>query len=211
MIKNGEFNAGDRLPSVQQLAADFDVGRSAIREALSALKAMGFIEIRQGEGTFVKKTDLDLTIKMIPSVLVKQDLQELFEVRKLNETGAAFLAALNRSEKDLAELERILAEMKRTEGDGELGEKADIDFHMAIVSATQNDMLYRLMTTVSDTMKESMKEARQLFIYTNPQKMDQLYHEHYKIYTLIKNQDADASYQAMKDHIVGVEKELFKE
>ncbi|WP_280768271.1 FadR/GntR family transcriptional regulator [Salipaludibacillus daqingensis] len=211
MIINSEFEAGDRLPSVQQLAEDFDVGRSAIREALSAMKAMGLIEIRQGEGTFVKKVDFDISSKMIPSVILKKDLEQLFEVRKLNETGAARLAAINRTNQDIIELERIIDAMKRIHGNGELGEKADIDFHMAIVSATKNDMLYRLMTTVSDTMRESMKEARQLFLYSNPMKMTQLYQEHVAIFEAIKNQDSDGAYRAMMDHIVGVESELFKE
>lgn len=211
MIKNSEFQAGDRLPSVQQLAVDFDVGRSAIREALSAMKAMGFIEIRQGEGTFVKKTDFDLSTTMIPSILIKKDLQQLFEVRKLNETGAARLAALNRTEEDLIELNRIVDEMKHIQGNGDLGDKADINFHMAIVSATKNDMLYRLMTTVSDTMEKSMKEARQLLLYSNPLRMNQLFQEHLRIYETIKNKEADEAFKAMMDHIVGVENDLFKE
>ncbi|WP_416149673.1 FadR/GntR family transcriptional regulator [Salipaludibacillus sp. HK11] len=210
MIKNSEFDVGDRLPSVQKLAEEFHVGRSAIREALSAMKAMGLIEIRQGEGTFVKKTDFDLSKTMIPSVMAHKDLQQLFQVRKFNETGAALLASLNRTDDDLAELAQILVEMKDAEGNGQLGERADIDFHMAIVNASKNDMLYRLMTTVSDTMKESMKEARQLFIYSDPQRMNELYDEHMKIYQAVKKQDADGAYKAMMDHIVGVESDLFR-
>ena len=69
MIVSGKVKPGDRLSSVQQLAEDFNVGRSAIREALSALKTMGYIEIRQGEGTFVKKVDIDVANQMIPQVL----------------------------------------------------------------------------------------------------------------------------------------------
>ncbi|WP_370640463.1 FadR/GntR family transcriptional regulator [Salipaludibacillus sp. CUR1] len=211
MIKNGEYEAGDRLSSVQKLAEDFNVGRSAIREALSALKAMGLIEIRQGEGTFVKKTDVDLTNKMIPAVMLKKDLEQLFEIRKLNETGAAALAARNRTNEDLDKLSAILEEMKQSEGNGLVGEKADIEFHMTIIKATKNDMLYRLMKTVSDTVKESMKEARQLFLYSNVEKMNKLYDEHMLIYQAVKNKDSEAAYQAMLDHLVGVEKELFKE
>lgn len=209
MILNGEVKPGDRLSSVQQLAEDFNVGRSAIREALSALKAMGYIEIRQGEGTFVKKVDFDVTNQMIPQVLQKDDIRQLFEIRKFNETGAASLAADNRDYENLLELETILAEMKKAEGDGELGEKADMDFHMAIVKASKNDMLYRLMTTVSETMQESMREARQLFLYSNEEKMQQLYDEHYAIYLAIKNKDAKLAYNKMLEHIVGIEIELF--
>ncbi|UCZ54732.1 FadR family transcriptional regulator [Bacillus shivajii] len=211
MIKSGKYKPGDRLSSVQQLAEDFDVGRSAIREALSALKAMGLIEIRQGEGTFVKKTNFDLTSDMIPAVLQKDDLRQLFEIRKLNESGAASLAAKNRSEEDLKQLENILSEMKKTNGHGEYGEKNDIDFHMAVVKATKNDMLYKLMATISGTMKESMMEARQLFIYSNATKMDQLYEEHFAIYMAIKAQNSSLASEKMLEHIIGVENELFIE
>lgn len=209
LILSGEVKPGDRLSSVQQLAEDFNVGRSAIREALSALKAMGYIEIRQGEGTFVKKVDFDVVNQMIPHILQKDDIRQLFEIRKFNETGAASLAAENRTSEDLLELESILVEMKKTEGDGDLGEKADMKFHMAIVKASKNDMLYRLMTTVSETMQESMREARQLFLYSNEDKMKQLFDEHYAIFVAIKNKDSKLAYDKMLEHIVGIEVELF--
>lgn len=209
MIKGGEVKPGDRLSSVQQLAEDFNVGRSAIREALSALKAMGYIEIRQGEGTFVKKVDFDAATYMAPQILQKKDIRQLFEIRKFNETGAASLAAENRTAEDIVILENILSRMKKFEKDGDFGEKADIKFHMAIVKATKNEMLYRLMTTVSEKMQESMREARQLFLYSNEEKMKQLYDEHYAIFLAIKNKDSKLAYQKMLEHIVGVEVELF--
>ena len=55
MIREGTLKPGDKLLSVHQLAEQFGVGRSAVREALSAVRAMGLIEMRQGEGTYVKK------------------------------------------------------------------------------------------------------------------------------------------------------------
>lgn len=74
---------------------------------------MGYIEIRQGEGTFVKKVDFDVVNQMIPHILQKDDIRQLFEIRKFNETGAASLAAENRTSEDLLELESILVEMKK--------------------------------------------------------------------------------------------------
>lgn len=213
MIKNGEVKPGERLASVQQLAEDFNVGRSAIREALSALKAIGLIEMKQGEGTFVKKIDLDLMSNMIPAArfMQKDDVKELFEIRKIIETGAATLAAKNRTQQDIEKMETALREMKQAEGDGTIGEKADIDFHMSIVSASKNGMLVKLVETVSDVMQQSMKEARTLLLYSEQRKMDQLYKEHLDIFDAIKAQDSEQAFQKMMDHIVGVEKGLFKE
>ncbi|UTW69764.1 FadR family transcriptional regulator [Anaerobacillus sp. HL2] len=84
---------------------------------------MRYIEIRQGEGTFVKKIDFNVTTQLIPKVLQKEDIQQLFEIRKFNETGAASLAAENRTAADILILEDLLEKMKRAEGNGELGEK----------------------------------------------------------------------------------------
>ncbi|WP_275116608.1 FadR/GntR family transcriptional regulator [Alkalihalobacterium chitinilyticum] len=211
MIKKGEVKPGERLASVQQLAEEFNVGRSAIREALSALKAMGYIEMRQGEGTFVKKVDLDLIGSIIPGVQLMQqeDMRELFEIRKVIETGAASLAALNRTEEDLKQMEQALNEMQQAEGDGTIGEKADVDFHKSIVSATKNEMLSKLVGNVSDVMHQSMREARKLLLYSEQRKMNQLYEEHLRIYEAIKEKNQQRAYEAMMEHIVGVEKGLF--
>ncbi|WP_216831663.1 FadR/GntR family transcriptional regulator [Alkalihalobacterium elongatum] len=211
MIKKGEVKPGERLASVQQLAEEFNVGRSAIREALSALKAMGYIEMRQGEGTFVNKVDLDLIGNIIPGVqlMQKEDMRELFEIRKVIETGAAALAAVNRTEDDLIEMEKALNEMQQAEGNGTIGEKADVDFHKSIVSATKNEMLSKLVGNVSDVMHQSMREARKLLLYSEQRKMNQLYEEHLRIYEAIKVKDSKAANDAMMEHIVGVEKGLF--
>ena len=212
MIKSGEVKPGDRLASVQQLAEDFNVGRSAIREALSALNAVGLVEIKQGEGTFVKKINHDLTSNVIPSVafMKQEDIRQLFEIRKIVETGAASLAAVNREENDLLEMERILAEMHRAQGDGEVGEQADVDFHMAVVRSTQNDMLFKLLETVSDTMQVSMREARKLFLFSESDKMRLLYEEHLEIFHAIQSKDSQKAYESMMSHIVGVEHAVFQ-
>ncbi|ARK30264.1 FadR/GntR family transcriptional regulator [Halalkalibacter krulwichiae] len=212
MIKNGEVSPGERLASVQQLAEDFNVGRSAIREALSALKAVGLVEIKQGEGTFVKKINHDIAANVIPSVafMKQEDVRQLFEIRKIVETGAASLAALNHTEEDLQQIENIIDEMKRAVGDGELGEKADVDFHMAIVRSTKNEMLLKLLETVSDTMQVAMREARKLFLYTESDQMQKLYKDHLEIFEAIKSKDSKKAYDAMMKHIVDVEKSVFQ-
>ncbi len=165
MIQNGEVLPGERLASVQQLAEQFQVGRSAVREALSALRAIGLIEIRQGEGSFVRKVDHDLARLVIPAAafMRQEDIRQLFEIRKIIETGAAALAAENRTEGDLLELKTHLVDMQRTKGEEGLDEKADIQFHLAIVKSTKNQMLSTLLATVSETMQSAMREARKLF------------------------------------------------
>lgn len=212
MIQNGEVLPGERLASVQQLAEQFQVGRSAVREALSALRAIGLIEIRQGEGSFVRKVDHDLARLVIPAAafMRQEDIRQLFEIRKIIETGAAALAAENRTEGDLLELKTHLVDMQRTKGEEGLDEKADIQFHLAIVKSTKNQMLSTLLATVSETMQSAMREARKLFFYREKEKLDQLYLEHLAIYEAIEAQDSARAYQAMMTHIMQVEQATFK-
>ncbi|WP_413380403.1 FadR/GntR family transcriptional regulator [Alkalihalobacillus sp. 1P02AB] len=212
-IKNEQLKPGERLASVPQLAEQYQVGRSAIREALSALKAVGLIEIKQGEGTFVKEIDHNLAKAVLPSVewMRKEDLRELFEIRKMVETGAAKIAATKRTEDDIVSLEQVLEEMEQNLDDGKLGELADIKFHKCVVNATKNEMLKNFLDTVSETMKTAMKEAREKFLYSDKEKLHSLYKEHYEIYLAIKEQNPELAYEKMLNHIVGVENNLFAE
>ncbi|MFS0636717.1 FadR/GntR family transcriptional regulator [Mesobacillus foraminis] len=212
MIRTGQLKPGDKLDSVQQLAENFQVGRSAIREALTALKAMGLIEIRQGEGTYVKEFEAtQIAFPLSSAILMnKGDIDHLLEVRKILEIGTAFSAAQNRSTENLKSMERALEEMKRANGNGELGEKADLQFHLAIAEGSNNPLLMSLMNHVSGLMGETMKETRRLWLYSKQTTTDKLYAEHFSIYKAIQNQEAEQARTLMLQHIEHVEEVLQK-
>ncbi|MCA1960751.1 MAG: GntR family transcriptional regulator [Desulfomonile sp.] len=93
----GHFKAGDKLPPERELAAEFQVSRVAIREALRALESTGFVEIRQGAagGAFVT----DLTFETLSNSFLdlflaeKISVPELCQVRRLIEPEIARMAA----------------------------------------------------------------------------------------------------------------------
>ena len=125
MIKNGTLKHGDKLLPVHQLAEQFQVGRSAVREALSALRAMGLIEMKQGEGTYVKNFDSSSLTKSLNNRLLmkKEDILNLLEVRKVLEVGAVRAAAAKRTEANLQNMKHWLDEMAKSIGDEKAGEK----------------------------------------------------------------------------------------
>ncbi|RUQ30617.1 FadR family transcriptional regulator [Peribacillus cavernae] len=209
-IKSGELKPGARLDSIEKLAENFDVGRSAIREALSALRTMGLVEMRQGEGTYVKQFDPSLMVIPLSNAILmnKEDIGHLLEVRKILEAGAVTAAANNRTEKDIEDMEIALIEMKSASGDHELGEKADLSFHMAIAVASKNPLLVTLMNQVSDMMVETMRETRRILLYSKEKTMDTLYQEHVKILEAIKAKDGDSAREAMRHHLDNVEEIL---
>jgi GntR family transcriptional repressor for pyruvate dehydrogenase complex len=210
MIRNGELKPGDKLQSVQQLAVNFQVGRSAIREALTSLRAMGVIEMRQGEGTFVKEFNPDGIMYPLSQAFLmsNEQMEQLLEVRKILETGMVAIAAVKRTDRHLHDIAEALSEMKKAVGNEELGEKADLAFHMAIAKASQNQLLYRLMHHVSDLMAEAMKETRRLLLYSEDATMEKLNEEHERIYQSIVIGDKEAARKAMLQHLEGVEQVL---
>ncbi|OEH92366.1 FadR/GntR family transcriptional regulator [Bacillus solimangrovi] len=211
-IKSGELKPGDKLESVQQLAENFQVGRSAIREALSALRAMGLVEMRQGEGTYVRQFDSEmLTLPIHAAVLMKkQDIENLLEVRKILEVGAVEVACERRTEQDLQAMRSALEEMARAGKNEELGEKADLAFHIAIAKASRNDLLTSLMNNVSEMMVTTMRETRKLWLYSKQETLERLYQEHQDIYNAIEAQDGKLAQQYMLNHLLNVEGVLMK-
>lgn len=211
-IRAGELKPGDRLDSVEQLAEQLQVSRSAIREALSALKAMGLIEIKQGSGTFVKSNQSNqLDFPLSTAILTnKQDISHLLEVRKIIEVGTAASAAIHRTDEDLQSMMQILEEMKHTQGDGELGEKADFQFHAAISAASHNPLLTTILDQVSGLMIETMKETRRIWLYSKKITSEKLYDEHMQIFLAIKQQNEELAKHAMASHLSNVENVLLQ-
>ncbi|MCY8937627.1 FadR family transcriptional regulator [Peribacillus frigoritolerans] len=210
MIRSGSLKPGEQLDSIQQLAENFQVGRPAIREALSALSSMGLIEIKQGEGTFVKTFDpAIMNHPLSAALLMDQDnIKHLLEVRKILESGTAEVAAKKRTEENLSELKDMLFNMEKVSDDEELSDKADISFHVAVANASQNELLITLMNHVSELMTEKMRDIRRAALYSEEMTLKQLYQQHVRIYDAIAAQDEDGARSAMLFHLQSVEESL---
>ena len=206
-IKVGELKPGDKLDSIEQLSKSFEVSRSVIREALSGMRAMGLIEVKQGEGTYIahfNPANFNLPVRM--SFLMKrEDVKDLFEVRKILEVGSAKTAAINHNESDLLKIKESLNQMKLINREnGKHGEIADFKFHLSIAEATHNRILINLLNSVSDIMHETIRESRKLIFYSGDNG-DQLQKEHQLIYEAIKARKAEEAQTYMLNHLQGVE------
>lgn len=206
MIARGELKPGDKLESVQQLAENFQVGRSAIREALSALRAMGLVEMKQGEGTYIKYFDSEKSSLAMASPLLmdKMDVLNLVEVRKVFETGSAMYAARNRTEEDIEQMLNILEDMKTAIGDIKKEKETDIALHLAIAEATHNPLIVSLMKNITKTMTIKMQETRQIWLCSEMTTVD-LLDDHKKIVMAIMEQDEEKAQSLMHKHISVVE------
>lgn len=207
-IRSGELKPGDRLSPVGTLAVQFGVGRSAVREALSALRAMGLIEMRQGEGTYVRSFSSDTLSKYLATGLLMEsrDIDDLLDIRELLESDAASRAASRGDAEYIHEIFLALESMKETSGSIAAGEDADFAFHMAIARASGNRLLAQLMASVSKTIVTLMRETRRLWIFSQKSALEKIEQQHRRIYQAIADGASDQASQAMLDHLDSVRK-----
>ena len=211
LVADGQLKPGDRLPSERELVERFQVSRASIREAISALEMMGLIEVRAGEGTYIRQVNIDSVVAPLAWMLfIEKDTDlELYEVRKILEVQAAGIAAERAEEDEISDMYEALEVMRMDLEIDRLGEDADHRFHFAIARATHNKILMRLMNTISDTMQKTLKSSRSK-LYEERTTPKRLYQEHCSLYEAIKNHNMLEAQQLMLDHLVGVETQLAK-
>ncbi|MCI3922608.1 FadR family transcriptional regulator [Paenibacillus sp. TRM 82003] len=207
LIIDGELRAGDKLPSTKELSERFGVGRSTMREALSALKAMGLIDIRQGGASTV----LSVPTTGLNSLLVnKQTILDLLEARQSFEISNAGLAARKREPADLNAFRAILADMDAHRGDEAAGERTDLAFHRQLVEATHNSILLQLFEAVSSQMELAIRETRRVELYANRSVSGRLFEEHVAIFEAVERGDPSEAERRMKSHLEHVASILMK-
>ncbi|MEM5818291.1 MAG: FadR/GntR family transcriptional regulator [Desulfitobacterium hafniense] len=211
LVARGELKPGDRLPSERDLVERLKVSRASIREALSALELMGLLEVRSGEGTFVRKLRSESVVAPLAWMLTmeKGTVLELLEIRKILEVQAVGMAAERAESEDIRELsaalDRLQDDLNSPTSDG----SSDHRFHYAITRATKNKIMIRLMDTISDLMKYSLKASRSK-LYEGKYTPALLFHEHKKIYEAIVAKDVEMARNYMLAHLTGVEEEILK-
>lgn len=211
-IVSGKLIPGQKLPSTRELSERYEVGRSTVREALSALKAIGLLEIHQGEGSYVRAIGSEeMNMPSLESLLLNREtILELLEARKSLEVSNAAIAAEKRTEEDLLLFQQILREMEQGHGDEAKGEKADILFHLTLAKATHNSIMFRLLETISSQMELAIRETRRLQMYANKSVSEQLWREHVDIYEAIRQRNSSLAQDKMRHHLLHVENVLFK-
>jgi GntR family transcriptional repressor for pyruvate dehydrogenase complex len=212
LISKGNLHPGDKLLSERELTEHLKVSRASVREALRSLEIMGLLEIKPGEGTFIRQVDINTIIEPLALIfLLEQDkARELLEVRKGLEVEAAGLAAERAEKPDLQAAQDALTEMENDIRNNDPGEAADLKFHFAIAEASHNTILIRLMNTVHDSMRQTLRTTRQLWMANTVGTPERLFEEHRAIYLAIQNKDKKVSRQLMYDHLIKVELEIEK-
>lgn len=207
LIEQGVLRIGDKLESERSLCQQLNVSRTSVREALIALELAGVIE-RRPEGKFIANTDRIFFEKTQEILLEEVSAYELLEARMAIEKEIAAIAAKNRTEEDLRNLEMVLLKLEQITDYRRHWIDKDLDYHMAIAKATNNRVLLQTMEVVVAPIKRKLWQSMNEEILETPTSVKKLTKEHWAIFEAIKNKDPQQAVKAVEAHLQTVSKNL---
>ena len=197
VTENG-LKVGDRLPPERELATRLGVSRATVSQALVAMEVVGVLAVRHGEGAILVESP---GASKIVAALRRhaQRLPEVIEAREAMETKLAALAAVRRTDEDLAAMDAALDTMERDIEAGGRGVEGDELFHAAVTAAGHSPLLATLMAEISDLIKETRIES-----LSQPGRPADSLVGHRRIVDAIRAQDPQAAATAMQEHVTMV-------
>ena len=154
-ITTNGLQPGDRLPTERELAVQFGVSRTVVREAVRSLVGKGVIDARAGRGLQVAAVGASAVWESMSLMLgqgASLDYRKVHEVRRLLEVEAAVRAAERATDDEIASLEALLAEMEKVLDEVEAVSRADLEFHRSVARATHNELFLVMLEAIADPM-----------------------------------------------------------
>ena len=199
-IEGGTFQPGELLPSEADLADQFQVSRTVIREALGRLKYDGLLESSQGSRSRVSDDSGKQVFRM--NRLKANNLNEvglLYEFRSILESEAAALAARRRTDDDLKEMKQLIKALDEAHDQQLDGTNENVEFHKKVTDASKNPYLSDFMNFLSNKIRDLVQadrdSSKQAGLPLEVQK------EHIAIFEAITRKDPEKAREAIKTHL----------
>ena len=195
-LLSGRFQPGQKIPPERQLAAALGVGRYVVREALKSLALLGLLEVRLGDGTYLRATSSEFLPQVIEwgVLLTPQQRRDIEEARYYIEPIVAGLAAERRDEKTVKKLQGILDDMARTTDRRAIVE-GDLRFHTLLAEAAGNAALSRVVANLRSLLRVWMGRVTEMIADPLPALA-----EHNAIFEAVARGDAQAARKAAAHH-----------
>jgi GntR family transcriptional repressor for pyruvate dehydrogenase complex len=197
LLLDGRLVPGQKLPSEREMAEQLRVGRSTVREATSAMVALGIVEIRPGEGVYIRSDFPQSTIESASwsSLVLTGHTQDLVEARRAIEVATARLAAVRATPQQLRDLHSQAARMDIASSLEEFIE-LDLAFHFTLAHASQNLVLREVMVGIQQLLRGSMVtilQTEEMRALSNRQ--------HHSLCDAVERGDADAAEAVILAHL----------
>lgn len=198
-VLNGSLKPGDQLPAERELAQRLGVSRTAVREAVKALREKGLVEAYSGRGTFITdgtthaaRQSFDLMVK----IGQQEGSSHLAELRLILEPGIAAIAAVRGEQEHLAAMREAVAVMDGSQKDPEAYIEADLDFHLALAEAAANPLILSLIDSIVGLLRE---QRIKIFNVQGGPERGQLHHK--RILEAMERRDPEMARAAMAAHL----------
>lgn len=199
-IMSGKWKTGMQIPSENELVSELSVGRVSVREAFEKLVALGILEKRQGQGTFVSQMNSSSYFNsLIPMVLLDFNAEsalEVLEFRRLLDVESARLCSIRADEDDIKKIEYNLKMMEKNINDPDVVSDYDIQFHVAISNGSKNNLIIKVHEILFDILRLHQKNSAYFGAEPNT-----ALNFHRKILGAIKEHDEELASLYMKRHI----------
>jgi GntR family transcriptional repressor for pyruvate dehydrogenase complex len=206
LISKGALKPGDQLPAERELAQQFGVSRTAVREAVRALHERGLVEAYAGRGTFVsngKSASVLDSLDRTNGANLRESSAHLAELRAMLEPEIAARAAAQGDEQHIAAMREAVAVMDEAIHDPEVFIEADLDFHLSLAEAVGNPIILSLIDSIVGLLREQRMRISQ--VEGGPER-GQLHHK--RILEAIEQRDPARAREAMREHLRQVRDDL---
>jgi GntR family transcriptional repressor for pyruvate dehydrogenase complex len=198
-VQKGTLKEGDQLPAERELAQQFGVSRTAVREAIKALHEKGLVDAFPGRGTFITNGDSNSMRQSLDRILKSGESDgaaHLVEIREILEPEIAALAAVRADDQDLVTMREAVGVMDNAGHDADAYIEADLDFHLALAEAAANPFILSLIDSIVGMLRE--QRMRTFYVDGGPAR-GQVHHK--RILDAMERHDSQGARAAMQAHL----------
>ncbi len=197
IVVEGQIETGEKLPNEVELAQQLGVSRATLREAIQALVTQGVLEVRRGRGTFVSQRVKEVNDFGFSGLeQVRGQLRDLFELRSIFEPSVARLACVRATEEERADILSKGEAVDRCIRAGEDRTEADREFHAAIVRATHNEFMMRLLPLINQAVAAAVETGEH-----GEQLAEDTRRDHALLMEFFRRRDPEGAEHAMAIHM----------
>jgi GntR family transcriptional repressor for pyruvate dehydrogenase complex len=201
LIQQGDFETGDRLPAIMEMARRFRVGHPTVREALKSLETIGVVEIRHGSGVYVSRSD-DVLVLASPqhaTTFTKKLLLDLLKTRVPLELESIALAVEHATPEHLKTMRQLLTTAEQNLTDDDELNRVNMAFHRQISIASDNTVLLQTL----DVLRDLFTDQQRMILGIIPSRESD-HREHLDILDALERRDAALGAKRMREHLEGV-------
>lgn len=199
MILERKYNEEGYLPSEGKLCELLSVSRSTIREAIKSLEIRGFVQRKHGKGILVVDKTSETFSRSMNDMFVSMaiTLEEILEMRRMIEIPSAGLAATRAKSQNIEKMEKFVVELEKYQEINSDYTNADLNFHLALVEASNNVGLIALTRAYTPIIKKLIEKATE----NVPNEIERNKHYHRDILEAIKKKDNKKAEKTMEQHL----------